>query len=280
MNQFQKTVKYTAMAFAVFLAVTIISGIVGLVLNVISVITGVSIFGNQKRIDIAFDLTGVESLDVDHDAGNLIIKTGDTFRVEGEDVSEGFIAEVTEDGTLRVYETNKHKFLGINFNGLGSFRSKVTVYLPEDFVAEKVILDTGLGNTTVEALRAEELTISAGVGNIRGYDIVADNVKLDGGLGNCTLTGVSLRDADIDCGLGGLRIEGELLGNNKIDCGVGGVNLDLIGSRNDYSMDVDAGLGSVQVNGEKLSGSYSNVDARHSLKVDGGVGQVNIDFNP
>lgn len=278
MSQFQKTVKYIAMAFAIFLAVGIISAIAGLVLNIIAAITGVPIFGNQKKIDVAYDIYGVESLDVDHGAGDLIIKTGDTFRVEGEDVPEGFRAEVAEDGTLKVYTENKHRFLWFNFNWFGSFRSKVTIYLPEDFVAEEVRLDTGAGNTTVEALRAEKLTISTGAGKFRGYDIVADKAKLDAGVGDFTLTGISLRDADIDSGVGSLRLEGELLGHTKIDCGVGNVNLDLIGNRDDYSLDVDAGIGSVHVNGEKLSGSHNNVDARHSMKVDGGVGQININF--
>lgn len=278
MSQFQKTVKYIAIAFAICLAVGIISAIVGLVLNIIAAITGLPFLGNQKRVGVAYDLYGVESLDVDHDAGNLIIKSGDTFRVEGENVPEGFKAEVAEDGTLKVYVQNKHRFLWFDFGGFGSFRSKVTVYLPEDFVAEEARLDTGFGNVSVEALRAEELTISAGAGNFKGNDIVADKAKLDGGLGNFTLTGVSLGDAHIDCGLGNFKLEGELLGDNKIDCGIGGITLDLIGNREDYSLDVDAGIGSVNVNGEKLSGSYNSADAEHSLKVDGGIGQVNIDF--
>ena len=278
MNQFQRVTKYLAMTFAVILAVGIISAIAGVVLNVISAVTGAPIFGNRNRIDVAYDFTGVESLNIDNSAGSLEIRTGDTFRVEGQKVLESFKAELTENGTLVVSEHNEHRFLWFNFNWFGSSNSKITVYLPEDFVAEEAKLDCGLGNTTIEALRAEKLTISAGAGSIRGDQIVAEKVKLDGGVGSFTLTGVSLEDADIDCGVGSLRIEGELLGKIKIDCGVGDVNLDLIGSREDYNLDVDAGVGSVRVNGEKLSGSYHSENAKHSLKVDGGVGKVSIDF--
>ena len=278
MNQFQKTTKFIAMTFAVILAVGIISAITGVVLNVLSAVTGAPIFGNRNRIDIAYDFTGVESLSIDNSAGSLEIRTGDTFRVEGSKVTEGFQAELTENGTLVVSEHHKNRFLGFDFDWFSSPNSKITVYLPADFVAERAKLETGAGNTVIEALRAEELTISAGAGNLNGDQIVAEKVILDSGVGSFTLTGVSFHNAEIDCGVGSLRIEGELLGHSKIDCGVGDVKLDLVGSREDYSLDVDAGVGSVRVNGEKLSGSDTNEYAEHSLKVDGGVGKVSIDF--
>lgn len=278
MNQFQRITKYIAMTFAVILAVGIITAVTGVVLNVLSAVTGAPIFGNRNRIDIAYDFTGVESLSIDNSAGSLEIRTGDTFRVEGKKVLESFKAELTEDGTLVVSEHNKNRFLWFDFDWFGSPNSKITVYLPEDFVAEKAKLDTGAGNTTIESLRAEELTISAGAGNLSGDQIVAEKVKLDGGVGSFTLSGVSFNNADIDCGVGSLRIEGELLGHSKIDCGVGDVKLDLAGSREEYNLDVDAGVGSVRVNGEKISDSDHNENAEHSMKVDGGVGKVRIDF--
>ncbi len=278
MNQFQKVTKYIAMTFAVLLAVGIITMVAGLVLNVIGFITGTPVFGSRNRIDAAYDFTGVESLDIDNYAGTLEIMVGDTFRVEGQKVLESFKAEVTEDGTLVVSEHNNKRFLWFRFNWFGSPNSKITVYLPQDFIAKEARIDTGAGNTRIEGLHAKELILSVGAGSVSGDRVLAEKVKLNGGIGSLTLSGVSFEDADIDSGIGSTRIEGELLGKSKIDCGIGDVKLELIGSREDYSLDVDAGIGSVRVNGDKLHASDHKEDAKHSLKVEGGIGKIYIDF--
>ena len=278
MTQFQRVIKYISMTFAVLLAIGIISAITGLVLHVIAAITGEPVIGNRNRIDVVYDFTGVESLDIDSSISKLEIKVGDSFRVEGYQVPESFRAELKEDGTLLVLDHKKRSFLNINLNLFGYPDAKITVYLPENFIAEEARLDTGVENTTIEALRADKLILSAGIGNVTGKRIAAKKAELDGGIGTITLTEIDLEDAEIDCGIGGVTLEGELKGRNKIDCGIGNVTLTLVGSREDYDLDLDAGIGTVRVDGKKTSNSYHSREAKHFLKVDGGIGKVSINF--
>jgi hypothetical protein len=57
------------------------------------------------------------------------------------------------------------------------------------------------------------------------------------------------------------------------------VNLDLKGNVSDYDLDIDAGVGTVRVNGDKISDdTRMNRNAANSIEVDGGVGNVRIDF--
>ncbi len=278
MNSFQRIIKFTAMAFAIFLAVGIVTGIASLVLNIISAVTGTPIFGSRERIDMNADLYGVESLEIENIAGTLNIKIGDIFRVEAENVLETFTAEVSDGGTLKISEYDKHGFLWFDFNWLSTRKSNITVYIPADFVAEEVKLRSGAGNVTIEALRAENLMIECGIGDLKGYNIAAEKTKVDGGVGNLTLTNVNLKNANIDCGIGEVRIEGKLLGDSKIDCGVGGIDIDITGRREDYDLDVDAGVGTIRVDGKKHSDSDNSRKSEHSIKVDGGIGKVRIDF--
>jgi hypothetical protein len=281
MSSFQKIIKYCAIAFAIFLAVTIISGIASAVVGVVSTITGNSVFHSDKDvIDYSDSFTEVESLDLNISTGNLIIKTGDTFRVEAEDVIDNFEAKVDSDGTLSIGDGgNGIHFLWFDFNGFNNPNSKITLFLPADFVAREARIETGAGKVTIDELNAGDLEISAGAGSIKGSNLSADEVKIDGGVGSIKLDKVSFTDADIDCGVGSLVISGELKGENKIDCGVGDVDLDLIGNAEDYELDVDAGVGSVRVDGEKVKGEYNdNSGAEHKIEVDGGVGSVRIDF--
>lgn len=270
------------MAFATFLAVAIISGIVNIGLAVVNSITDNTIVsGTKKRsVDYSESFTGVESLDIENSTGTLSIKIGDEFRVEAEKVSEDFKAEVSKSGKLTVKEDNNGiSFLWFNTKGFNSFNSKVTIYVPRDFVAEEVKLNTGAGNVVLEGLNTDYLYLSAGAGNIDGDRLIAKRVNIDGGVGNIKLTNVDFTNSSYECGIGNLKIEGALLGKTEIDCGVGEVDLDLEGNKDDYSFDVDAGVGSVRLNGEKIGDiQRHNEDAKNTIKIDAGVGSVNIDI--
>lgn len=287
MNSFQRVIKYCAIAFAVVLAVGIISGIASAVFAVVSVVSGVghsvrndNYYNKDDLIDFTQEYTDVRSLEIERATGELYIKTGDTFRVEAENVPEDFKAEVTSNGTLKVYGNGRINFLWFNFGHGRKFNSKVTIYIPENFVAEDAEIECGAGNVRIDALRAEDLTISAGAGNITGNNIVAeDEVKFDGGVGNIELSNVNFNNADIDCGVGNLRIDGILIGDSKVNSGVGEVDMTLQGNVNNYEFDVDTGIGSIRLNGEKLRDDYeNNKDAENSFRIDGGIGNIDIDF--
>jgi hypothetical protein len=292
MSSFQKVIKYCAIAFAILLGIGIISGIANAAFAIVSVVSGVSNHNNfnfnfnnnnsknEKTIDFSETYSDVTSLDLDNATGELKIRIGDTFKVEAENVSENFEAKVNSNGKLTIRENrNKIEFFWFQFDGFNSPNSKITVYLPVDFVAEEAKINTGAGTVSVEGLKAEYLLISAGAGNISGSNLVADEVKIEGGVGNVNFSDVNFADADFDCGVGNLYIEGVLLGENKIDCGVGEVDLDLKGDVDDYDLDIDSGVGTVRLNGEKIRDSRnSNSGADNSIKVDGGVGNVKINI--
>jgi DUF4097 and DUF4098 domain-containing protein YvlB len=262
------------------LIIGIVSGIASAAFSLVSVVSGDAFTKkDEKTIDFSETYTDVKSLDIDNATGEFRIKIGETFKIEAQNVPESFEAKVDSNGELTIRENkNRVHFLWFNFNGFGSINSKITLYLPANFVAEEVKIDTGAGSVTVEDLHTEYLSISAGAGNISGRNITAEEVKVEGGVGNVNLNEVNFKDAEFDCGVGNLAIEGILVGDNKIDCGVGEVDLNLKGDIKDYDLDIDSGVGSVRVNGEKISELDNNNDADHSIKVDGGVGNVKIDI--
>ncbi|MGB8455116.1 MAG: DUF4097 family beta strand repeat-containing protein [Anaerocolumna sp.] len=277
MSEFQKIIKYCAMAFAAFLAFSIVTGIVTAVFSLTGFISNSS---GKELADYNKSFENVKSLSVENGIGTLTIKTGTTNNVvvKAEKVNDDFTAQQSFSGELKI----KSKFNFWNFirgkNGIGD-KSKITIYIPDDFVADKVELDAGAGNIDIEALSAEKFDIKAGAGNIDGSRIIADQVKLDGGVGEITLEDVKFTDADIDSGVGNVKIQGVLYGKNKIDCGVGEINLELMQSTDDFNLKVDKGLGSVYIDGEKFSDlNWDNGAADNSLDINGGVGDIDISF--
>lgn len=278
MSEFQKVIKYCAMAFAAFLAFSIITGIVTAVFALAGFVTYTPGKG-VKEISKSFE--AVRSLDVEHGLGTLYIKAGegDKILVEARNVNKNLIIDKSAGGKLSVKnEFNFWDFINGN-NKIGS-KSEITIYVPENFEADRVKLDAGAGNINIEFLDTEKLDINAGAGNINGSKITAEQVKLDGGVGDIILAGVNFTDADIDSGVGNIEIQGSLYGKNKIDCGVGNLTLDILQKEDDFNLKLDKGLGSIHINGRK----YSNLDwndstADNVLDINGGVGNIDINFN-
>lgn len=281
MSSVQRVIKYCAVGLAVFFAVIIISSIVSIAFAVVKCVSGEGFsFGNwnENTVDFTETFTDVESLNIDNSTGELNIKIGNEFKVEAENVSESFKATVKNNGTLTVTEDDGLRFLWFSLDGFCSPNSKVTVYVPADFIAKETKIDTGAGNVYVENLQSEYLYISTGAGNINGSDLVAQDFYVDGGVGNVKLDNVNFTDAEFDCGVGNLNISGVLAGETKIDCGVGDIDLNLEDANvMNYGYDMDCGIGSIKINGDKVSGTYKQNNASDNLiKVDGGVGDVKI----
>lgn len=280
MNTFQKTIKYVAITFAILLTVGILTGIIGLTRVVISIFNDDNeesvMYDEEDLIDYSNTYSDVEQLDIINGIGKLIIKTGDEFRVEASNVSDKFRADV-KNGTLRVYEEKDFlKFINIKKH---SSKTIITIYVPDDFIAKKIKIESGTGNVDLENLSADKLIIDGGVGDIRGTNISAKTVEVDGGVGYIEFTEANFSDVDCDSGVGNITIEGNIFGDSEFDCGVGNVSLKIYGDREDYALRVDSGIGDIWLDGNKLSRDYQdNYKAENTLRINGGIGSVDIEF--
>ena len=277
MSELQKVIKYCAMGFAAFLAFSIITGIITGILALSGNFTGA---GSGNTVNVTKSFEDVKSLSADNGIGNFTIKVGynDKIEVVAENVSDNFKVEKSFSGNLEVKSTFDF-WNFFNRAGKQNGQAKVTIYIPKDLILENVEINAGAGNVNIEALSTKKLKIDAGAGNIDGKNIMASEVKLDGGVGEITLEQVDLTKVDIDCGVGNVNLQGIMNGKCKIDCGVGEVELKLKGSTDDYNLNIEKGLGSVYINGEKYSDlNWNNITAPNSLDIDGGVGDIDIDF--
>jgi DUF4097 and DUF4098 domain-containing protein YvlB len=280
MSSGQRLIKYLAIAFAVFLAISIISGIVSVVFAIFNVIPGTSFKTgkwHRETTDYTQSFENVESIDVDNAVGSFRILTGETFKVEAENVSKDFKAELKSNGTLKISDNDGASHFP--FFNIGSPNSKVILYLPEGFVADKADIETGAGSLTIEGLQADKLEVSAGAGSFSGRDITAEKADIEGGVGSVNLSDVYFTDAVLESGVGSLNIDGTLHGRSEISCGVGEVELNLTGSTSEYGFIIDSGIGRIRLNGQKISGEYkSNTEASDVIEIDGGVGNVDINM--
>lgn len=265
MTPFQKAIKYAAMAFAVFLAVSIIGGIIGAVASVGFLFGGGSDVGEMQTYDVA---DGITELEIRLNASALSIEYGD-FGVES-NVTELSVKE--KNGKLVISEPNR-------FGSVRAGDAVVTVYLPQGAVLKDISIEMGAGNLTAEGIFTETFSMNLGAGNVEIEElVVAKRASIDGGAGNLEIKRGGISDLDLDMGVGKLEMHVELAGESDLDLGVGDTHLHLVGSPEAYRIELDKGLGEATVDGKKASDGDVFGDGSNKIDIDSGVGKVEIDF--
>lgn len=266
MTTAQKIIKYLVMAFAIFLCVSIISGICGALFTIANLF-GADTESEIVKQSVGSDFTGIS---VNLSATELEIKMGDKFDVE---TNHKYLKCEEKDDILKISEART--LFASHPRGM-----KVILTVPQDKIFDYVDISAGAGRVTIDELRASSLKIELGAGELKAGRLEAtDNAEVDGGAGSVTISGGRLNKADIDMGIGELNLTSELGGKSSIDYGVGETNLVLIGTDNDYKIELDKGIGEAWLDDRKMSDDSVYGEGKNVIEIDGGIGELNIKFN-
>ena len=268
MSGLQKIIKYLAIAFALFLTFSIISGII----YTISFI-GNLLDDNSKSITEKLNNLEINEntllLDINVSSSNITIKKGNTFKVES---NNKYINSKQDKNKLYITE-DKHNWFNHNEN------NKLIVYVPSDFIFDRVAIESGVSKVNIEELSTKQLYLDLGAGKVSINNLtVLENAKIDGGAGETIIKSSSIHNLDLNVGVGKLSLDSKLTGNNKIDSGIGEMDLSLLGTLDDYCIILDKGLGSATINGKNMSDDTTYGTGETKLDIDGGVGSIQIDF--
>lgn len=262
MKQSGKVIKYVAIALAVFIIFTIISGVIFLVSMFINVFDDKKNSENLSEIEIT---DNIKNLSIDILTTKLIIKKGEkfTFETNNEHIK-------SNNGSNKLYikeETHNILFKNTNY--------ELIIYIPEDMNFDEVYVQSSAGSINIEKLITRKLELDLGAGNLLINELnVSEKASVDGGAGEIVISNGSINNLDLDMGVGNLDLSSKLLGNNEIDAGVGNVNIDLLGS--DYKITVDKGLGKTTINDEKIKDNTTIGTGVNELNIDGGVGNISV----
>ena len=274
MTTTQKIIKYFAMAFAVFLIVTIISAILSggyALLKAFGLIhTDKNIITEDLKV-ISSEVKEISTLKLELAFTNLEIKTGDSFKVE---TNNSKITFTDNNGSVKIKE-EKYNWSTKNDNA-----SELIIYIPEDMIAlDETKIETGAGNINIENLNTQGLYLELGAGDVRLENlIVTGDAKIDGGVGRTELKTSEINNLKANLGMGEFVFSGILTGKNEVDSGIGAININLLNSFENYTIDVSKGIGAVTLDGQKLEMDRVYGTGENYLDVDGGIGEIKINF--
>lgn len=269
MTSFQKIIKYIAVALAIFLSVTIIGGI-------ITGLTGVSYILSGRNNEAVgemqvYPIDGeISSLSVTISGAELIIQTADKFSVES---NHKYISVSADNGKLTISETKK--FFAVSPKGV-----TVILSIPENFVFDSAVIDTGAGKVEIEALSCEVLELSLGAGKADIKNLTANSrAEIDGGAGELNIDGGRLCNLKLDMGVDKLTLKSRIEGNSDLDYGVGETDLCLLGNKTEYKIKLDKGIDEARLDGESMRDDSVYGTGENFIEIDGGVGAINIEFS-
>ncbi len=265
MTFLQKGIKYLAIAFAVFLTVTIIGGVLGMFGIFGGLFSSDAVSEDKKTYSVSSE---IHNLHIAINAADLSVKEGEVFSVES---NLKYLTVEEKDGLLIIKETKK---FSATYNG-----AVLTVYVPAGTVFDKVDLTTGAGRLTIEKLCAETLDFELGAGEVSvGSLIATKSVDIEGGAGRITIASGLLKNLDLDMGVGQLNLTAALTGNCTMDMGVGASNITIIGNKTDYKLELEKGIGRITVDGKGVSDYGSSGNGENKVEINGGIGAVNVYF--
>ena len=281
MKESQKIIKYIAVAFGLYLAISIIGGIIAIIVSIFTGFYGISYLTDSLNDTINSDDTSIERNDenqeveefskmkLDISASNLTIKLeGNSYKVETYQIPKNTKIE-SKDGILEIKSNKK-------LNKSDS-KSSITIYLPEDVELEETDIQVGAGIVDVTGLIAKNVEFNFGAGNVNMQNItVKNNAKIECGAGQVIIKNSELANANIEAGVGKLVYSGDLTGNTQIDCGVGDVELELTGDAEKYAIHTEKGIGDIKINDSSVANDSTIGNGENKIDIEGGIGNVDI----
>lgn len=274
MTTAQKIIKYCAVAFAIFLIITIISIVSSAgygLLNAIGIINFNRYSLLENMVTISDDAEEFLSLNLDIKSSNLQIKTGDKFEVK---TNNSNIKYSNENGSIKIKEDKvANWFFGKMDIG------ELIIYIPENMKQiDEVKINIGAGTVFIEQLNTKNLYLDLGAGNVAIDKLtVSEESKINGGAGNINVNSGEIANVDLDLGVGNTKIKSDITGNSNINTGVGELNLYLSLDADNYKINVNKGLGKITFNDDKILDDTIIGNGENYIKISGGVGNINIE---
>lgn len=270
MSEVQKIIKYLAIAFALFLTFSIISGIVYAFIAIGNLFDSnqESVTEDLETIAIREEET-ISSLDLDVSGVNIIVKIGKNFQVQ---TNSKYIQMKQENGKLSIKEKENSWFS----SGETAY---LIVYIPKEFIFQEVSIEAGAGHVEIEELLSKEMDLDLGAGQVEIEKLtVLNQTEIDSGAGEVVIQDSILNNLDLNMGVGKFTLNAKLVGSSKIDHGVGELRLNLIGTKEDYQIHLNKGLGSTTIQGAEISDDQTIGTGSSRLAIDGGVGKIDVHF--
>lgn len=273
MTGFQKFIKYGAITFGIYLSITIVFVLLGIARG----------FVGASRNDEFKDLTrdeeeyhtenitrtyeNIKNLEVNVEETELIIRNGDTFRIEGTNIPDRM--EIEQDGDrLKVSDEE----LPSSFSDENIV---VTIYVPEEIKLDTIDLEINYVPADIQKLNTTNLKLDIYNNYCEIDEIIADNMEFKNEEGNLDIYDAEVGRLLFDSESGVEDVSLDITGNAEINLEYSYTDMNLIGTQEDYQISTRNQSGNTYIDGETIT---TNAETRGSGNAKINIDNVNADI--
>ena len=215
-----------------------------------------------------YDVIGeIHSLDIRINAADFVIVAAEGFSVES---NLKYLSVSEKNGVLSIID--KANF-ATNYGG-----AELTITVPENTAFDDVSISVGAAKLVSTAISADTVKLNLGAGDVSFSCLnAASSIEIGGGAGEITVADGVLNNLVLDMGVGEFNLTAALLGECDLKFGVGQSDLILLGGKDSYTVDIEKGVGNITLDGVDVT-DFDNGDGENHIKIEGGIGTINIEF--
>lgn len=265
MTGLQKFIKYAAIAFGIYLSITIVFVILELARGFVgfSKVEDKSLIEHKNGYtveDISKEYNNVKKLEIDLESTKLVIKNGDKLKVEGTNIPEKM--EIQQDGeTLKIDdEKTSHNSSGDKI---------ITIYLPENEKLDTINIETKYESIDAEKLNATNLKLDTSSNDCKIDELVSDNLEIDNEYANIDIYNCEAKVFKFDSESGAENINIKVVESANIEIKYSDTNINFIGKQDDYQINNKNNFGTTYIEGEEMTADNQTI----------GSGNAKIDLN-
>ena len=255
MTGLQKFIKYAAIVFGIYLAITIVWVLLGIARGFVS-----SSRNNEFRDlvesaeeyqgeDISRTYENIKNLDITAEVIELIIRNGDTFKVEGTNIPDKM--EISQEGdSLKISDENLP-------SSLSDEDISITIYIPQDVKLDSIDLEINYVSADIETLNTANLNLDIYDNYCEIDEIVADSMEFKNEYGNLDIHQAEVGRLSFDSESGVEDVNIRITETAEIDLEYSYTDIDLTGTIDDYQINYSNQAGNTYINGVRTTSDNS-----------------------
>ncbi len=274
MTGFQKFIKYAAIAFGIYLSITIVLVLLGIAREFVEASRNdefrdlVRDREEYHTENITRNYENIKRLEVNVEETELIIRNGDTFRIEGTNIPDKMKIEQNGD-TLKVSDEE----LPSSFSDENMV---VTIYIPEDVKLDNIDLEINYMSADIQKLNTRNLTLDIYNNYCEIDEIIADNMEFKNEEGNIDIYDAEIGRLLFDSESGVEDVSLDITGNAEMNLEYSYTDMNLIGTQEDYQISTKNRSGNIYIDGETIT---SNAETWGSGSTKINLDNVNADIS-
>ena len=255
MTGLQKFIKYAAIVFGIYLAITIVWVLLGIAREFVSssknnefrdLIESVEEYQGE---DISRTYENIKNLDITAEVTELIIKNGDSFKVEGTNIPDRM--EIGQEGdTLKISDETLP-------SSLPDANISITIYIPQDVKLDSIDLEINYVSADIETLNTANLNLDIYDNYCEIDEIIADRMEFKNEYGNLDIYQAEVGRLSFDSESGVEDVNIRVTETAEIDLEYSYTDIDLTGTIDDYQINYSNQAGNTYINGVRTTSDNS-----------------------